>query len=134
MRHRCVYMNKNTVCISLKKYIVSYDSNFIQALFRLCGSPLVLLGSYSCIHLCCLFGFILVCCAWSFYVSFYMCMHTVPLCSTAALLQIVCKMTVTPACQDFQQHGVLCSVGAAVSRGERPPHTPRWDRRKSLLT
>jgi hypothetical protein len=29
--------------------------------------------------------------------------------------------------QDFQECGVLCSAVAALPRGGRPPHTPKWD-------
>jgi hypothetical protein len=38
------------------------------------------------------------------------------------------------ACQSFQLRGVLCFEVAAVSRGEGPPHAPKWDRRKSFIT
>jgi hypothetical protein len=54
----------------------------------LCGSDLVLLGSDS-IFTGLIIGLISVRCAWSFHVSFYMCMCTLTLCFTAVLLRLV---------------------------------------------
>jgi hypothetical protein len=56
----------------------------------------------------------------------YLCNHTrKEFWMPRAIRGLVCP------CQVFQQRWVLCSPGAALSRGERPPRTPRWDRRKS---
>jgi hypothetical protein len=36
----------------------------------------------------------------------------------------ICRLTC--ACQGSQESGEVCSIGAAISRAECPPHTPRW--------